>query len=64
MQSTEGKQCESEKMLDRLRGKDVLELCGIKVFDKSSLSHFPSHVQREATLFPLGSLAGALLCSG
>lgn len=51
-------------MLDRLRGKDVLELCGIKVFDKSSLSHFPSHVQREATLFPLGSLAGALLCSG
>lgn len=27
----EGKQCESEKMLDRLRWKHALELCGIKV---------------------------------
>lgn len=53
-------------MLDRLRGKDALELCGINVFEMSSLkslAHFPSLVQREATLFPLGSLAAALLCS-
>lgn len=60
----EGKQCESEKMLDRLRGKDALDLCGIKVFEMSSLAHFTGLVQREATLFPLGNLAAALLCSG
>lgn len=53
-----------EKMLDRLRGKDALELYGIKIFEMSSLAHFPSHIETEATVFSLGSLAAALLCSG
>lgn len=51
-------------MLDRLRRKDALDLYGIKVFEMSSLTPFPSHIEREAAVFSLGSLAAALLCSG